>query len=183
MNVRLTHGARRAANALMNALSGSPPVELSVDAFEAALTHWLEAAPAPDRVVLAAIVRLLSDSRADVRDQARSVGASERTFRRRFDTRVGYGPKMLQRVLRLQRLRAAAASPRRRHLSLSMTAAELGYADQAHMTRDIGQLDGISPRRLVERAPSWRILSEPLAAGDPLSHDRFLQYARPDDNT
>jgi len=177
VNVELTHASRRAANALLKALSGSPPVELRVDALEAALSHWLGAAPAPDLVVLAAIDLLLRDSRAHVRDLARSVGVSERTFRRRFDTTVGYGPKMLQRVLRLQRLRAAAASQRRIHLSLSMTAAELGYADQAHMTRDIGRLAGISPRRLVERAPSWQILSEPLVTGDPVLHDRFLQDA------
>src|SRR5215472_10001890 len=57
------------------------------------------------------------------------LGVGERQLLRRFQDRVGYGPKMLQRVLRFQRLVILAD-----HLpaiGLAGLAAEAGYADQA----------------------------------------------------
>jgi AraC-like DNA-binding protein len=45
-------------------------------------------------------------------------------------------------VLRLQRFRALE------HLDLAAAAAEAGYADQAHLTRDCRDLTGLTPRAL-----------------------------------
>ena len=77
---------------------------------------------------------------------------SERQIRRHFDEAIGYGPKKLQRILRLQRLlwlasQQSAAVPSLAHLSLAA-----GYADQSHMTREVVALTGASPRQLLNGA-------------------------------
>jgi AraC-like DNA-binding protein len=69
----------------------------------------------------------------------------DRQLRRRVEERFGYGPAVLRRVLRLQRLLALAA---RHRGSLADLALASGYADQAHMTRECRRLTGLSPVRL-----------------------------------
>ena len=81
-------------------------------------------------------------------------GLSERQIRRRFDEAIGYGPKKLQRILRLQRLlwlasQQSAPVPSLAHLSFAA-----GYADQSHMTREVVALTGASPRHLLNGAIS-----------------------------
>jgi AraC-like DNA-binding protein len=76
-------------------------------------------------------------------------GLSERQIRRKFDEAIGYGPKKLQRILRLQRLLWLASYestpvPNLAHLSFAT-----GYADQSHMTREVVALTGASPRHLL----------------------------------
>jgi len=101
-------------------------------------------APA-DRLVLAGVGRLRAPGvRVDA--LAADLGLSERQLRRRFDAAVGYGPKVLARVLRLSRLLAlAAAAPR----DLARLAADAGYADQSHMSRDCARLAGRPPGVLL----------------------------------
>jgi AraC-like DNA-binding protein len=78
---------------------------------------------------------------------ARSVALSERQLRRRFHAAVGYGPKTLGRVMRLQRfLRLARAAPQD---GLASLAAAAGYADQAHLSSDARALTGRTPSALV----------------------------------
>jgi AraC-like DNA-binding protein len=76
---------------------------------------------------------------------SRRVGVSERQLRRRVEDHIGYGPTMLRRVLRFQRLLGLVSRPR----PLAHLALEAGYADQAHMTREVGRLAGTTPRRLM----------------------------------
>jgi AraC-like DNA-binding protein len=104
-----------------------------------------------DRVVDAAIVAL--DGHAGhgaVSALSDDLGVGERQLLRRFRAAVGYGPKFLHRVLRFQRfLNLLVVDPGR---DLAVAAAELGYADQAHLTRDAVQLAGKPPGQLRERA-------------------------------
>ena len=73
---------------------------------------------------------------------------SGRQLRRRFVAAVGYGPKRFERVMRFQRfLRLAGALGKDR--GLAMLAAEAGYADQAHLSRECASLAGSSPRMLM----------------------------------
>ena len=95
----------------------------------------------PDLAVQAATLRL-SDPRQRVDRLADDLGFSDRQLRRRFHHAVGYGPKTLQRVLRLQRFRTFKG------LHLVRAAAEAGYADQAHLTHDCRALTGLSPSEL-----------------------------------
>jgi transcriptional regulator GlxA family with amidase domain len=86
-----------------------------------------------------------------VHSVAQAVALSERQLRRRFHAAVGYGPKTLGRVMRLQRfLRAARASDE----GLAALAAAAGYADQAHLSADARALTGRSPRELRGTASS-----------------------------
>jgi AraC-like DNA-binding protein len=80
---------------------------------------------------------------------ARRLGLSERTLRRRCEAAFGYGPKTLARILRFQRflrLLRHAGEPR-----LADIAAAGGFADQAHLTRDIRALGGLTPRGFIEQ--------------------------------
>jgi AraC-like DNA-binding protein len=55
-------------------------------------------------------------------------------------------------VLRFRRLVARVSELVARDGDLARMAAELGYADQAHMTRDCVALSGLTPARL---ATAW----------------------------
>jgi AraC-like DNA-binding protein len=112
-----------------------------------ALTGSLIGARRPDRAVQAAVVRLLDPSQR-VESLAGELGFSERQLRRRFHDAVGYGPKTLQRVLRLRRFLARAADGAS-ETGLATAALDAGYADQSHLGRECRALTGLSPRELV----------------------------------
>jgi AraC-like DNA-binding protein len=91
---------------------------------------------------------------------ARELGISERQLRRRFLASVGYSPKRFQRILRFQKLLAIAkAHPSAR---LDHVAQLAGYADQAHMTREVGQFAGVTPSTLLGKVVSALALSDLL---------------------
>ncbi|BCJ35938.1 AraC family transcriptional regulator [Actinocatenispora thailandica] len=70
---------------------------------------------------------------------------SERQLHRRCRDAFGYGPKTLARILRMNRALDAARTGR----SLVQVAAAFGYADQAHLTRDVRALTGVPPSTLL----------------------------------
>jgi hypothetical protein len=70
----------------------------------------------------------------------------ERTLRRRSRDHFGYGPKTLERILRLQRFLRLMRQPASGNLAI--LALEAGYADQAHMTRDVKELTTLTPREI-----------------------------------
>ena len=102
-----------------------------------------QAAP-PDPLVRAA-VRRLRDPSARVATLAGELDVSARQLRRRVECAVGYGPKRLARVLRLQRALDAARAGE----DLAGAAAGAGYADQAHLTHDCRALAGVAPSALL----------------------------------
>ena len=115
---------------------------------------------ARDTVVEQALPLVTTAGRID--NMAGDLGLSERQLRRRFLASVGYGPKTFQRILRFQKLLAIAKShPSTRLDHLALLA---GYADQAHMTREVGRLAGVTPSILLGRVVSALALSELLAS-------------------
>ena len=118
----------------------------------------LRSAPPADPLVRQA-ARELAAPDARVSSVAWGLGLSERQLRRRFDAAVGYAPKTLARVLRLQRfltlVRAPAAGADTGG-GLARLAADAGYADQAHLTRECVDLTGVAPTALLAegRAPA-----------------------------
>ena len=115
--------------------AGADPFELL-----AALRVRLDGA-APDRRVFEAASRLARAPATPVPALAASLGLGERHLRRRFAAGVGYGPKTFARVARFWRalgLLRAGESP-------AAAAVEAGYADQAHMTRELVALGGRTP--------------------------------------
>ena len=105
----------------------------------------LAASRPPDRAMQAAVIALLDPSQR-VERLAGTLGYSERQLRRRFLVAVGYGPKTLQRVLRLRRFLATVVPG-----DLSGAAFAAGYADQAHLARDCRALTGLTPAELAAR--------------------------------
>ena len=70
---------------------------------------------------------------------------SVRQLYRRCLPLFGYGPRRLTRVLRLGR----ALDQARKGASLAHVAAECGYADQPHLSREVRALTGTTPLDLV----------------------------------
>jgi AraC-like DNA-binding protein len=95
-------------------------------------------------VTLREVVRLLR-ARRSVRSVAAAVGMSERQLRRRSIEAFGYGPKMLARILRAQRAIALARSGE----ALADVAFRAGYADQAHLAREVRALAGVPVTQLL----------------------------------
>ncbi|MFE3293100.1 helix-turn-helix domain-containing protein [Rhodococcus sp. NPDC059234] len=80
-----------------------------------------------------------------VAEVAAELGWSERKLHRIALSAFGYGPKTLARVLRFDRALAAA----RTGTGFARVAAEGGYADQAHLAREVRALAGVSLTALV----------------------------------
>jgi AraC-like DNA-binding protein len=88
------------------------------------------------------IAGLALNPAADLAELERRSGYSQRSLVRLFRARLGLTPGEYLRILRFQRARAAvkdSAAP------LGLIAAETGYADQAHMTRDFARFAGEAP--------------------------------------
>src|SRR5580704_1931407 len=129
----------------------SPDTALSV---VTALSAQLVAVAPPDKLVTTA-TRLLSSQRSSVTERGAALAVSERQLRRRFDLAVGYGPKTMQRILRFRRaLGQLAAAPR--SADLADLAVRVGYADQAHLTRETTRLAGLPPAALVRSFAATR---------------------------
>ncbi|MCZ0732789.1 helix-turn-helix domain-containing protein [Phreatobacter sp. AB_2022a] len=72
---------------------------------------------------------------------------SPRTLRRRSIESFGYGAKTLERILTFQRfLDLARGSPA---AGLAALAEAAGYADQAHLSREVKRLSGFSPATVL----------------------------------
>jgi AraC-like DNA-binding protein len=102
----------------------------------------------PPDPAMARVATRLSDPRARTEDVAAEIGLSLRQLRRRCHAAVGYGPKTLQRILRFQRFVSRIDRDR---ADLAALAAETGYADQAHLTRECVSLSGLTPAALARQ--------------------------------
>ncbi|MEU1779717.1 MULTISPECIES: helix-turn-helix domain-containing protein [Streptomyces] len=102
-------------------------------------------APPPDPLLRAVVASLVAGR--SVAATAESVGLGARQLHRRALTAFGYGPKTLARVLRLQRALALV----RAGVPFAETAALAGFADQAHLARDVREFTGESLSGLVRR--------------------------------
>ena len=106
-----------------------------------------------DSTVRSAITWLGTNWRSPVEDMSKHVNRSNRDLRRRFMAAVGMGPKLVQRMVRVQHalhlLRARTGN-----VSLSDLAFECGFADQAHMTREVAHFTDHTPSGLRRLAHS-----------------------------
>lgn len=122
----------------------------------AAFTQWLvDHVPAADdeaRVATALVELVGSDpSLLRVEDAAAALGVSVRTVQRLARRYVGVTPVAMIRRRRLQE--AAGRLRDEPGVALADVAADLGYADHAHLTRDFRAVLGITPttyRRAAE---------------------------------
>jgi AraC-like DNA-binding protein len=107
----------------------------------AAIDSWIRSA-IPDPRVTAAITLLHSRS---VFNAAAEIGISTRHLQRIVLSHTGLSPKAFQRILRFQRFLTYAG----RGDGLALAAAAAGYADQAHMSREVRRLTHLSPTTLL----------------------------------
>ncbi len=132
------------------ALAGQLPADLppatALNLVTGLAAQLMYAGP-PDPLVLEG-VRLLARGGTSVTRMSSELSVSERQLRRRFDAAVGYGPKMLHRVLRFRRA-LAQLQPAARDGNLARLAIEAGFADQAHLTREMTSLTGLPPAALA----------------------------------
>lgn len=105
----------------------------------------LDRRPAPDPLIdeAAALVAAVEADQTLTRvgRLAAVAGTSVRSLQRLFQEYVGVGPKWVIRRFRLHE----AAERVRDGLDLAELATELGYADQAHLTRDFAAVVGLPP--------------------------------------
>ena len=165
-----------AMTAVIDRLAEAATLRDAASLLEQAMIDRLPQATAADRAVTGAVAVLQavpSTGPVMVADLADRLGTSERQLHRRCIAAVGYGPKVLDRVLRFRRfLRLAEAhTPSNAAAGIGATdrrddgggaarafglspgiaglAAAAGYADQSHLTRECRRLAGTTPGRLL----------------------------------
>jgi AraC-like DNA-binding protein len=122
---------------LAEELAAAPATEAAQAVLSSAVMAQVRADPDP------AVPALLTLARGGARvdDMADAIGLTERQLHRRCLAAFGYGAKVLQRVLRFDRAIRLA----RGGTELADVAYQAGYADQAHMSREVRALAGVSP--------------------------------------
>jgi AraC-like DNA-binding protein len=103
--------------------------------------------PAPEIDTVFRALRAERDEAAGLSVVLACLDVSPRSLRRHCSAEFGYGPKTLGRILRFQRFLNLARRPG--DARLWSLAYEAGYADQAHLTREVRRLSGLTPRQIV----------------------------------
>ena len=142
------------AGLALERLQEAPSLESRLDVFEALLLQRLG-----DRLhgLHPAVAQSLAPLRLGarpVRELASLGGYSHKRFIALFRGATGLAPKTYARVHRLGRVLGLAADPA---LGWADIAHEAGFADQSHLTREFGEIAGLSPR-------AWRLAA---AGGAP----------------
>jgi AraC-like DNA-binding protein len=99
--------------------------------------------------------------RVRVRCLAERVNLSVSQLEREFKRHVGVGPKLLARQARASAL--AAEATRVRSPDLAWLAYRYGFSDQAHLTREFGELMGLTPGAFGGIAPDADFLQDAVA--------------------
>lgn len=131
----------------------------------------------PDPVVAELVRRLMPWQPTGIATLADELALSESQLRRRCLTATGVGPKVLQRTLRFQGYLALAQAGFGN--GLADLAAEVGYADHAHLTRECVRLTGVTPRDLLgDKADRCDCGHDHTASWAPFLGARFVQARR-----
>jgi AraC-like DNA-binding protein len=129
------------------------PAEATRQSVDALLLAHL---PAPDPLTqtAAALVERIAAAPEITRVDAVAVdaGLTVRALQRLFAEYVGVAPKWVIRRYRLHEITERLATGGT--VDWARLAADLGYADQAHLTRDFTKLVGEPPTRYAERYPT-----------------------------
>ncbi|WP_369173275.1 helix-turn-helix domain-containing protein [Streptomyces sp. R28] len=116
-----------------------------VTALEDVALERAAGAEPPDPLLRGVVTAL--DAGRPVATTADELGLGARQLHRRCLTAFGYGPKTLARILRLRRALALA----RGGVTFADTAVRAGFADQAHLARDVRELAGMPLGELLGR--------------------------------
>jgi AraC-like DNA-binding protein len=140
------------ASRLRDQLDAAPSLEAALGCFEAALVARVRCPPVLHPAVAEALASFEGDPSVTIAEVVERTGTSHRRFIQLFRDAVGLAPKQFGRVARFQR--ALDTLRRAPEGGLASVALDLGYADQAHLTREFRALGGLSPT-------AWRALGSP----------------------
>jgi AraC-like DNA-binding protein len=145
----------RSALALGEALAAAASPWEAAAKLEAAIMARLADAAEPDPITMEAARRLLPGRTRDVTSLPSELYISESQLRRRLREATGFAPKLLHRMLRFQGFLALAQGYEHPSRALARLAADAGYADQSHLTRESARLAGLSPQRLLRNSERY----------------------------
>jgi len=152
----------RSAVALGERVAGAASPKEALVGLQRHIVGWLGDAPGPDPLVSEAVRRLMPWGTDVVGSLTSSLSISDRQLRRRCQAAVGLAPKALHRMLRFQGFLALTQDVLARGRAptddgVAVLAAEAGYADQPHLTRECLRLTGRTPlQSRVQRATGER---------------------------
>ena len=119
------------------------------------LPTWLRPGATPHAALARALDRL--GRGGSVADTADEVGWSARRLQQLMTRETGMAPKAYARVARFDRARRSLPGA----TSLARLAADLGYADQSHLSREFVAHAGLSPTAWLA-AEGFRIVHDDL---------------------
>jgi len=135
------------------------PQALRACADDAAQAAWIEARLGERwRAVRGRWDAELGASLRSIAASAPELGVGARQTQRQYRARVGLSPAQARRLQRMNAAVYALRDPHAPARSLADLAAELGYADQAHMARELRELAFLPPSRLeahIETDPEY----------------------------
>jgi AraC-like DNA-binding protein len=139
---------------LGEAMARAETPQRALAALQAHLVQEFRAAARVDPLVREAVRALMPWHPVNIDTLATHLALSASQLRRRCLQAVGVGPKVLQRTLRFQGFLAlaqagATAAGRRGADGMAGLAIDVGYADQAHLSRECLRLTGLTPRQLL----------------------------------
>jgi AraC-like DNA-binding protein len=142
----------RRAVTLGDRLAASRTPREAAALLEAEIVSRLADASDPDPVATETVRLLMPGRMTEVGRLPGALHISESQLRRRCQVAIGFAPKVLHRMLRFQGFLALAKQRERPSREVGVLAAEAGYADQSHLTRESVRLTGRSPGTLLRES-------------------------------
>jgi AraC-like DNA-binding protein len=144
----------RSLDRLEEAMARAETAEQALLVVQASLLRAFRGVVRVDPLVSEAVQALMPWHPVHIDSPATHLALSPSQLRRRCLHAVGVSPKVLQRTLRFQGFLAlaqagATASGRRGSDGMAGLAVDVGYADQAHLSRECLRLTGLTPRQLL----------------------------------
>ncbi|WP_395777119.1 helix-turn-helix domain-containing protein [Aquidulcibacter sp.] len=130
-------------------LAQSVTFEQRVALAQAWIAGWLDHARPFDEIDHIARLVAKTGGRVSVRQLADRAGLSARQLQRRFLSDVGVTPKLYGRLTRFEA--ALAAQRKNPSQAWAQIAAEAGYADEAHLSREARALSGMTPQTFAAK--------------------------------
>ena len=126
-------------------VAGADDGETALERFESSLAALFSPAEGCPPMVVAVARLRQTGGNASIARLADDLGLGRRQFERRFLEEIGLPPRLFGRIVRFQRAFHAIG-----HDSGAAVAARCGYADQAHLIREIRRFAGRTPTLLAE---------------------------------
>ena len=139
---------------LVEPMAGARTPEQALRFLQAHLVQEFRRSVRVDPLVGEAVKTLMPWHPVNIDTLATHLALSASQLRRRCLQAVGVSPKVLQRTLRFQGFLAlaqagATATGRRGADGVAGLAVDVGYTDQAHLSRECLRLSGLTPRQLL----------------------------------